>query len=104
MASELTKAVKAWAVLDSAGNLVTACTSESGAEARLKDFPGRTMRAAILVPAAEYERLTKVDNLAAQLMEHEACVSECDKCKERRKISDKLARVVSVRRKARNAK
>lgn len=59
MAKKLIRAVKAWAVLNSVGNLVTASASESGAKARLKDFPGRTMAAAVLVPAAEYERLTR---------------------------------------------
>ncbi len=91
MASKLTKAVKTYARQSISGCFHGRPEKEYGDED------------AYIVPAAEYERLTKVDKLAAQLMEHEACVSECDKCKERRKISDKLARVVSVRRKARNA-
>lgn len=95
MASKLTKAVKAWAHWNTMSGDWWAWTG-------IKDDAHVPV---YIVPAAEYERLTKVDKLAAQLMEHEACVSECDKCKERRKISDQLARVVSVRRKrARNAK
>ena len=98
MASKLKKAVKANCVArdDADGPGFLAGTGWP------KQWPGQ--EPCYIVPAAEYERLTKADKLAAQLMEHEACVSECDKCKERRKISDNLARVVSVRRKARNAK
>lgn len=48
-----------------------------------------------IVPAAEYERLAKVDKLAGQLMQHAACITMHKKCKEMEPIVEKLVRVAS---------
>jgi ribosomal protein L17 len=47
------------------------------------------------VPAAEYERLAKVDKLAGRLMQHAACITMHKKCKEMEPIVEKLVRVAS---------
>jgi hypothetical protein len=48
-----------------------------------------------IVPAAEYERLAKVDKLAGRLMQHAACITSHKRCSATSDIVDKLMRVAS---------